>query len=76
MLLYRKHVVTKQPYIPATHRPIWKPRIYCLPVPIFINGVEGHVAVTGLDDDSPRASRSATRGITETLSLSKEAVDP
>jgi magnesium chelatase subunit H len=43
ILLYRKHVVTKQPYIPQLIRHFEKAGL--VPVPIFINGVEGHVAV-------------------------------
>lgn len=46
MLLYRKHVITDQPYIPEL--------ITCMeeagirPVPIFINGVEAHTVVRDL----------------------------
>ena len=43
ILLYRKHVVTKQPYIPQLIRHFEKAGL--TPLPIFINGVEGHVAV-------------------------------
>ena len=43
ILLYRKHVVTKQPYIPQLIR--YFEQAGLVPLPIFINGVEGHVAV-------------------------------
>ena len=43
ILLYRKHVVTKQPYIPQLIRHFEQAGL--VPLPIFINGVEGHVAV-------------------------------
>lgn len=43
MLLYRKHVITKQPYIPQLIR--YFEQAGLTPLPIFINGVEGHVAV-------------------------------
>jgi magnesium chelatase subunit H len=43
MLLYRKHVITKQPYIPQLIR--YFEQAGLIPLPIFINGVEGHVAV-------------------------------
>ncbi|MEO0456846.1 MAG: magnesium chelatase subunit H [Cyanobacteria bacterium P01_A01_bin.114] len=43
ILLYRKHVITHQPYIPQLIR--YFEQAGLTPVPIFINGVEGHVAV-------------------------------
>ena len=43
ILLYRKHVITKQPYIPQLIRYFEEAGL--IPLPIFINGVEGHVAV-------------------------------
>ncbi len=43
ILLYRKHVITKQPYIPQLIRSFEQAGL--IPLPIFINGVEGHVAV-------------------------------
>lgn len=45
ILLYRKHVITEQPYIAQL--------IECMeanglrPLPIFINGVEAHTVVSG-----------------------------
>ena len=43
VLLYRKHVITKQPYIPQLIRFFEEQEL--TPVPIFINGVDGHVIV-------------------------------
>ncbi len=43
VLLYRKHVVTKQPYIPQLIRKFEADGL--VPLPIFINGVEAHVIV-------------------------------
>ena len=43
ILLYRKHVITKQPYIPQLIKHFEEAGL--IPLPIFINGVEGHVAV-------------------------------
>jgi magnesium chelatase subunit H len=43
ILLYRKHVITQQPYIPQLIRAF--ERAGLIPLPIFINGVEGHVVV-------------------------------
>jgi magnesium chelatase subunit H len=72
ILLYRKHVITKQPYIPQLIRYFEDAGI--LPLPIFINGVEGHVAVR---DWMTTADETARRkqGNIETLSLSKDAVE-
>lgn len=46
ILLYRKHVITQQPYIPQLIQQFAAAQL--IPVPIFINGVEGHVAVRDL----------------------------
>lgn len=72
ILLYRKHVITKQPYIPQLIRYFEAAGI--IPLPIFINGVEGHVAVR---DWMTTAAETARRkqGNIETLSLSKDAVE-
>ncbi len=43
ILIYRKHVITKQPYIAKLIRSFESAGL--IPLPIFINGVEGHVAV-------------------------------
>lgn len=72
ILLYRKHVITKQPYIPQLIRYFEAAGI--IPLPIFINGVEGHVAVR---DWMTTAAETARRkqGNIETLSLSQDAVE-
>ncbi|MFZ9738529.1 MAG: magnesium chelatase subunit H [Prochlorotrichaceae cyanobacterium] len=71
LLLYRKHVITKLSYIPQLIR-------YCegaglLPVPVFINGVEGHVVVrdwlTTADEQEQR-----DQGAVATPSLAPDAV--
>jgi magnesium chelatase subunit H len=43
LLLYRKHVVTQQPYITQLIRAFEAAEL--VPLPLFITGVEGHVAV-------------------------------
>ncbi|MGA7935123.1 MAG: magnesium chelatase subunit H [Kovacikia sp.] len=71
LLLYRKHVITKQPYIPKLIRAFEEAGL--VPLPIFINGVEGHVAVRDLmTTDYELGLRQ--QGIVETPSLSNEAV--
>ena len=71
ILLYRKHVITKQPYIPQLIRKFEEAEL--TPLPIFINGVEGHVAVRDwLTTTHEQAQRQ--QGIIETPSLSEDAV--
>ncbi len=71
LLLYRKHVITQQPYIPQLIRAFEAAGL--IPVPIFINGVEGHVAVRDwLTTEYEQQQRQA--GINQTPSLSSEAV--
>ncbi len=71
ILLYRKHVITNQPYIPQLIRAFEQAGL--IPLPIFINGVEGHVAVRDLmTTDYEQQQRS--RGVKEMLSLSDQAV--
>ncbi|MEL6319073.1 MAG: magnesium chelatase subunit H [Cyanobacteria bacterium J06626_14] len=71
ILLYRKHVITQQPYIPQLIRAFEDAGL--IPVPIFINGVEGHVAVRDLmTTDYEQQQRQ--QGTTAILSLSDEAV--
>ena len=72
ILLYRKHVVTKQPYIPQLIRQFEKAGL--LPLPIFINGVEGHVAVRDWMT-STHENTQRKLGNIETPSLSNEAVE-
>ncbi|MBD2206274.1 magnesium chelatase subunit H [Calothrix sp. FACHB-1219] len=71
ILLYRKHVITKQTYIPQLIRRFEAAGL--IPLPIFINGVEGHVAVRDwMTTDYEIQQREL--GNIETPSLSKEAV--
>jgi len=71
ILLYRKHVITHQPYIPQLIRAFETAGL--IPVPIFINGVEGHVAVRDwLTTNYEQTQRQA--GHTEFPSLSEDSV--
>ncbi|MCC5601953.1 magnesium chelatase subunit H [Nostoc favosum] len=70
ILLYRKHVITKQPYIPQLIRSFEKAGL--TPLPIFINGVEGHVAVRDLMTTDHEIQQRQLGNI-ETPSLSSEA---
>ncbi|MEL6457744.1 MAG: magnesium chelatase subunit H [Cyanobacteria bacterium J06621_15] len=70
ILLYRKHVITKQPYIPQLIKRFEAAGL--IPLPIFINGVEGHVAVRDwMTTDYETQQRN--QGNKTTLSLSPEA---
>ncbi|MGD1912022.1 MAG: magnesium chelatase subunit H [Rivularia sp. (in: cyanobacteria)] len=70
ILLYRKHVITKQPYIPQLIKRFESAGL--IPLPIFINGVEGHVAVRDwMTTDYETQQRQQGNKIT--LSLSPEA---
>jgi magnesium chelatase subunit H len=71
ILLYRKHVITKQPYIGQLIRHFEREGL--IPLPIFINGVEGHVAVRDLMT-TEYEQKQRQQGVTETPSLSPEAV--
>ena len=71
ILLYRKHVITNQPYIAKLIRAFEEANL--IPVPIFINGVEGHVAVRDLMTTEYEQQRRDS-GVRETLSLSDQAV--
>ena len=71
ILLYRKHVITKQNYIPQLIRKFENSGL--IPLPIFINGVEGHVAVRDwMTTDYETQQRK--QGNIETPSLASEAV--
>jgi magnesium chelatase subunit H len=71
ILLYRKHVITRQPYIPKLIRAFESDHL--IPVPIFINGVEGHVAVRDwLTTAFEQTQRQ--QGTIATPSLSAEAI--
>ncbi|MBD2578855.1 magnesium chelatase subunit H [Oscillatoria sp. FACHB-1406] len=71
ILLYRKHVITEQAYIPQLIRQFESAGL--IPLPIFINGVEGHVAVRDwMTTDYEQQQRQ--QGNIEIKSLSTEAV--
>jgi len=72
ILLYRKHVVTKQPYIPQLIRYFEEAGL--TPLPIFINGVEGHVAVRDWMTSTYETQQRQLDNV-ETPSLSKDAVE-
>ncbi|NJK40231.1 MAG: magnesium chelatase subunit H [Acaryochloridaceae cyanobacterium SU_2_1] len=70
ILLYRKHVITKQPYIPQLIRKFEAAGL--IPLPIFINGVEGHVAVRDLMT-TRYEQEQRQQGVMALLSLSDQA---
>ncbi|MDJ0726986.1 MAG: magnesium chelatase subunit H [Prochloraceae cyanobacterium] len=72
ILLYRKHVITKQPYIPKLIRKFEAAGL--IPLPIFINGVEGHVAVRDWMTTAYETSQREA-GNKEIKSLSQDAVE-
>ncbi|MBD2136416.1 magnesium chelatase subunit H [Anabaena sp. FACHB-1237] len=71
ILLYRKHVITKQAYIPQLIQQFEKAGL--IPLPIFINGVEGHVAVRDWMT-TEYETQQRQQGNIATPSLSAEAV--
>ncbi|NJP08307.1 MAG: magnesium chelatase subunit H [Leptolyngbyaceae cyanobacterium RU_5_1] len=71
ILLYRKHVITKQSYIPQLIRAFEQAGL--IPLPIFINGVEGHVAVRDLIT-TEYEQQQRQQGMNEMPSLSSAAV--
>ena len=71
IILYRKHVITKQPYIAQLIRYFEKAGL--IPLPIFLNGVEGHVAVRDwMTTEYEKKQRQ--QGNKEIVSLSQDAV--
>ncbi|MEC4803698.1 MAG: magnesium chelatase subunit H [Jaaginema sp. PMC 1079.18] len=71
ILLYRKHVISKQSYIPQLIRHFEAANL--IPLPIFINGVEGHVAVRDWLTTNYEQQQHQ-QGNIEINSLSSEAV--
>ncbi|MFM7365213.1 MAG: magnesium chelatase subunit H [Cuspidothrix sp.] len=71
ILLYRKHVITKQNYIPQLIKKFENSGL--IPLPIFINGVEGHVAVRDWMT-TEYETQQRKQGNIETPSLASEAV--
>jgi magnesium chelatase subunit H len=58
ILLYRKHVITKQPYLAGLVEAMQEKGVR--PIPMFINGVEAHTIVRDLlTSDSEQAARAA-----------------
>ncbi|MGD1809175.1 magnesium chelatase subunit H [Dapis sp. BLCC M126] len=77
ILLYRKHVITKQPYIPQLIRKFEAAGL--TPLPVFINGVEGHVAVrdwmtSAFESQKSKGKNQKYDSVKPILSLSPEAV--
>ncbi|MEM8831146.1 MAG: magnesium chelatase subunit H [Cyanobacteria bacterium P01_G01_bin.19] len=71
ILLYRKHVITKQPYIPQLIKHFESQGL--IPLPVFINGVEGHVIVRDwLTTEYEQQQRQ--QGNKEIISLKADAV--
>ncbi|MBR8829859.1 MAG: hypothetical protein N5P05_001183 [Chroococcopsis gigantea SAG 12.99] len=72
ILLYRKHVISKQPYIGQLIRYFEAEGL--IPLPVFINGVEGHTVVRDwLTTDYEKQQRKS--GNIETPSLSPDAIE-
>jgi magnesium chelatase subunit H len=70
VLLYRKHVITQQPYLADLVHALEESGVK--PVPIFINGVEAHTVVRDLLTTEHEQARRAA-GILEIDSLSPNA---
>ncbi len=71
ILLYRKHVITKLNYIPKLITQFEQSGL--IPLPIFINGVEGHVAVRDLMTTNYELEQRK-QGKIDNQSLSKDSV--
>ncbi|CAI7897024.1 unnamed protein product [Closterium sp. NIES-54] len=71
LLLYRKHVVTQQPYIPRLIRMMQQAGL--VPLPIFINGVEAHTVVRDLLTTAYE-QEERRKGVIMTSSLAQDAV--
>jgi len=70
VLLYRKHVITKQPYLADLVESFEDSGV--LPIPIFINGVEAHTIVRDmLTSDYEQQNRA--QGVIEVDSLKSDA---
>ncbi|GBF82033.1 magnesium chelatase subunit H [Aphanothece sacrum] len=72
ILLYRKHVITKQPYIAQLINSFEEQGL--IPVPIFINGVEGHVVVRDWLTTTYETQQRQLGNI-EIRSLAKDAIE-
>ena len=67
MLLYRKHVISEQPYIAELIRLLEREGV--LPIPVYINGVEAHIVVrdlfTTVDEQQQRRAGHRTTPLRE-----------
>jgi len=72
ILIYRKHVITKLNYIAKLIRYFEAENL--IPVPIFINGVEGHVVVRDWLT-THYETQQRQQGKIETPSLNKDAIE-
>ncbi|GLC75961.1 Magnesium chelatase [Pleodorina starrii] len=76
VLLYRKHVITEQPYIGQLISQLEAEGL--LPLPVFINGVEAHTVVRDLltsKHEQSLLARGITGGISPTLKRDAVQVD-
>jgi len=76
VLLYRKHVITEQPYIMQLVELMEQEGV--IPVPIFINGVEAHTVVRDLlttAHEQALIAKGQTAGISPTLKRDAIKVD-
>ncbi|GIM01458.1 hypothetical protein Vretimale_6174, partial [Volvox reticuliferus] len=76
VLLYRKHVITEQPYIGQLISQLEAEGL--VPVPVFINGVEAHTVVRDLltsEHEQSLLSRGLTGSISPTLKRDAVKVD-
>ena len=72
LLLYRKHVITAQPYIPQLIRAFEAADL--VPLPVFINGVEGHIAVRDWMTSATEQARARSTGSAEAGGVNRKAV--
>lgn len=76
VLLYRKHVITEQPYIMQLISQMEQEG--CIPVPVFINGVEAHTVVRDLltsSSEQQDLAQGRTGSISPTLTRDAVRVD-
>lgn len=71
VLLYRKHVITEQPYIAQLVRQMEAEGV--LPVPVFINGVEAHTVVRDLLTTQREQSAIRTGELSPPEGLARDA---
>lgn len=72
LLLYRKHVITGQPYIAQLIRAF--EAAHLVPLPVFINGVEGHIAVRDWMTSATEQGGASTIGKVEAGGSHRQAV--